>query len=415
MKYNRNKYTLLPLATSTWDREEIDAAVNVLESQQTTSGKLVDEFEKRFANFVGSKYCVMVNSGSSANLLAITAAKFHNKTKDILNRNDVVVPAVSWGTSYFPWYQNNIRLSIADVNEATLNLDVERLAKNEKTNNINLIMPVHILGNPVDMYKLLSLIKYPEGKSDTVIIEDCCEALGATIKGKHVGTFGLAGTFSFFFSHHISTMEGGAVVTDDELFYSIMKSIRSHGWIRDIDKFKSLPIDEFMGKYTFLYPGYNMRATEVQAAIGIEQLNKIGHFISIRNTNANYFHDIIHSGKYRRFEENIIYQHVDEHSTSSWFGFSMIIKNRKNRNSNELRNKIVNNLESVGISSRPIVSGNILRQPVIFHMPFTIFNDLINAEIIHNNGFYIANMHKKIGYELKIAIECIERTLRNEG
>ena len=220
----------LPLATSTWDDKEIAALNSVIESGMFSMGKHVAEFEAEFAEFVGSKYSVMVNSGSSANLLAV-AALFFKKERKLKAGDEVIVPAVSWSTTYYPLQQYGLKLKFVDIDKDTLNLDLKQLesAITEKT---KAIFAVNLLGNPIDYNKVESLI---EGK-DIYLLEDNCESLGATLNGKQAGTFGVMGTYSSFFSHHISTMEGGLIATDDEELYHILLSIRSHGWTRHLPK-----------------------------------------------------------------------------------------------------------------------------------------------------------------------------------
>ena len=200
----------LPLATSTWDDEEYDAIKRVIESDRFSMGPEVEAFEQQFANFFGAKYAIMSNSGSSANLLAV-AGMIYAKGIDLNPGDEVLVPAVSWSTTYYPVHQYGLSMRFVDIDEETLNIDIDAIedAITEKT---KMIFCVNLLGNSVDYPRLLALAE----KHNLYVIEDNCESLGATIDGKQAGTFGLAGTFSSFFSHHISTMEGGVTVTDDE-------------------------------------------------------------------------------------------------------------------------------------------------------------------------------------------------------
>ena len=228
-------------------------------------GKYVAEFEKQFAEFVGSKYCVMVNSGSSANSLAI-ASMFYRSDNPLKAGDEVIVPAVSWSTTYYPLYQYGLKIKFVDINKDTLNLDLEQLesAISEKT---RAILSVNLLGNPVDYKKLKKMIV---GKN-IELLEDNCESLGATLNGKQAGTFGLMGTYSSFFSHHISTMEGGLVVTDDEELYHIMLSVCSHGWTRHLPKENKLCVksdNPFEESFRFILPGYNLRPLDMSGALG---------------------------------------------------------------------------------------------------------------------------------------------------
>ena len=219
-----------PLASSSWDQLEIDSMQRVINSGHFSMGKEVSEFEKIFAEFIGSKYAVMVNSGSSANLLMV-AALFYKSSGNLKPGDEVIVPAVSWSTTYYPLHQYGLRLKFVDIDLKTLNYDLKKLETsiNHKT---KAIIAVNLLGNPNEFTKIKELVE----DSDILLLEDNCESLGAKYKDKYAGTFGICGSFSTFFSHHISTMEGGLVVTDDEEIHHILLSLRSHGWTRHLPK-----------------------------------------------------------------------------------------------------------------------------------------------------------------------------------
>jgi CDP-6-deoxy-D-xylo-4-hexulose-3-dehydrase len=216
------------LASSTWDEKEKNAMLEVMESGMYTMGSKVKAYENDFAKYFGSKYAVMVNSGSSANLLAV-AALFYRKNSPLTPGDEVIVPAVSWSTTYHPLQQHNLHVKFVDIDLETLNYDLEALEE-AVTDKTRMIMAVNLLGNPNDFDAITKII----GNRNIILLEDNCESMGATFKGKMAGTFGLMGTFSSFFSHHISTMEGGMIVTDDEELYHIMLSMRSHGWTRHL-------------------------------------------------------------------------------------------------------------------------------------------------------------------------------------
>jgi len=276
----------LPLATSTWDQKEIEAINRVIKSDHYTMGKEVEKFEKDFANYVGSKYCVMSNSGSSANLLAI-AALIYSKRHDFSPGDEVIVPAVSWSTTYFPLHQYGLKMKFVDIDIDTLNLNLNIL-ENAITTSTKAILGVNLLGNPIDFEKLQKICE----DHDLVLIEDNCESLGATLKNKQAGTFGVIGTYSTFFSHHISTMEGGLTVTDCEELYHLMLSIRAHGWTRNLPKNNLITEkldDEFTEKFRFIIPGYNLRPLEMAGAIGQEQIKKLPKIIEGRKLNAKRF------------------------------------------------------------------------------------------------------------------------------
>ena len=218
------------LASSTWDKKELDAIQSVIDKDMYTMGDSVREFENDFSNFMNTKYSVMVSSGSTANLLA-TAALFFTKNPKLKRGDEVIVPAVSWSTTYFPLQQYGLKLKFVDIDLETLNYDLEAL-EGAVSNSTKMIMVVNLLGNPNDFDKINRII---EGK-DILLIEDNCESMGATFNNKQAGTFGIMGTFSTFFSHHMATMEGGFITTDDEELYHILLSIRAHGWTRNLPK-----------------------------------------------------------------------------------------------------------------------------------------------------------------------------------
>ena len=255
----------LPLATSTWDDEEYAAIQRVIESDRFSMGPEVEAFEQQFAEFFGAKYAIMSNSGSSANLLAV-AGMIYSKGIDLNPGDEVLVPAVSWSTTYYPVHQYGLSMRFVDIDEETLNIDIDAI-EDAITDKTKMIFCVNLLGNSVDYPRLLALAE----KHKLYVIEDNCESLGATIDGKQAGTFGLAGTFSSFFSHHISTMEGGVTVTDDEELYHVMLSLRAHGWTRNLPKENHVvekSDDPFMESFRFVLPGYNLRPLEMSGAIG---------------------------------------------------------------------------------------------------------------------------------------------------
>ncbi len=373
----------LPLATSTWNHEEYDAIQRVIESDRFSMGPEVEKFEKEFASFFGSKYALMSNSGSSANLLAV-AGMIYAKGIDLKPGDEVIVPAVSWSTTYFPVHQYGLTMRFVDINEETLNIDLDAVeaAITEKT---KLIFAVNLLGNSVDYHRLLEIAD----KNNLHVIEDNCESLGATIAGKQAGTFGLAGTFSCFFSHHISTMEGGITVTDDEELYHVMLSLRAHGWTRNLPQENHVvekSNDPFMESFRFVLPGYNLRPLEMSGAIGQAQLRKVDDIISGRRKNAVTFQNLM-----KEVPEIMIQREVGE---SSWFGFSIVLPDWCKRA------PVLDVLREAGIETRPIVAGNFTLNPVIEHLNHSIHGPLDAANKIHEQGFFVGNHHYDISQQL---------------
>ena len=386
---------MLPLATTTWDEKEYQALQTVIDSGMFTMGKYVKAFEQDFANFVGSKYCVMSNSGSSANLLAV-AAMFYRQNNALKPGDEVIVPAVSWSTTYYPLHQYGLKIKFVDIDKETLNLDLSQVeaAISKKT---RAIFAVNLLGNPIDYNKLNEII----ADKNIVLLEDNCESLGATFDGKQAGTFGLIGTYSSFFSHHISTMEGGLSVTNDEELYHIMLSIRAHGWTRNLPENNKVCIktdNSFEESFRFVLPGYNLRPLDMSGALGIEQLAKLPSIIAGRQTNAAIFQNI--------FSKINGIQIQKETGRSSWFGFALIIDAGKTK-----RDEIVKILTEKGIDCRPIVAGNFVRNDVVKYFDYEVQGELVNSDTITDCGLFIGNHHYNIENELQNIAELIKATL----
>jgi CDP-6-deoxy-D-xylo-4-hexulose-3-dehydrase len=382
-----------PLATSSWDQEERDAIQRVIASDRYSMGTEVEEFERRFAEYFGSKYAVMVNSGSSANLL-MTAALFFTKNNALkLKRGDeIIVPAVSWSTTYAPLTQYGLRLKFVDIDLDTLNYDLAALAE-AVTDRTRAIMVVNLLGNPNDFDAITGII---DGR-EIVVIEDNCESMGATYNDRQCGTFGVMGTFSCFFSHHISTMEGGMVVTDDEELYHVMLSLRAHGWTRNLPKFNHVTgeksDDPFEESFRFVLPGYNLRPLEMSGAIGQAQLDKLPELIRGRRANGSMLQ--IAMGNHPKF---MIQKEIGK---SSWFGFSLVIRPGSGLD----RPALVRDLTESGFECRPIVAGNFAKNEVMQYVDHEIHGELKNADYIDQYGLFVGNHH----YPLNGAIEALTK------
>tara|TARA_B110000003_G_C16649912_1_gene533719 strand:+ start:1679 stop:2839 length:1161 start_codon:yes stop_codon:yes gene_type:complete len=373
------------LASSTWNEKELNAIQTVIDKDMFSMGESVKKFEENFAKYLDSKYCVMTSSGSTANLLA-TAALFFTKNPKLKRGDEVIVPAVSWSTTYFPLQQYGLKLKFVDIDLDTLNYDLNALEESISSST-KMIMIVNLLGNPNDFDKINDIIM---GK-DIFLIEDNCESMGATFNGKQAGTFGIMGTFSTFFSHHIATMEGGFVTTDDEELYHILLSIRAHGWTRNLpkkNKVSNKSDDWFKESFRFVLPGYNVRPLEMSGAIGIEQLKKLPKFLEIRRKNAEYFVKL-----FKNHTDFIIQRDIDK---SSWFGFSLIIKPE----SNLIRKDVIKKLDDNKIECRPIVTGDFTQNEVMRFFEYTIHKELTNAKYLHENGFFIGNQQIPIQKEI---------------
>lgn len=383
-----------PLATTTWDDKEYAAMQDVIASGNFTMGKRVAQFEGEFASHFGAQYAVMSNSGSSANLLALAAIRYssHNPTD---GRDEVIVPAVSWSTTYYPITQMGFKLRFVDIDIDTLNASAGSIADaiTEKTAGI---VVVNLLGNPSELTEIRKLAD----EHSLFMIEDNCESMGAIYDGKPAGTFGDIGTFSSFFSHHISTMEGGLSVTNSLELKQVMTSLRAHGWTRELpdENFVHPKTgDDFEDLFRFVLPGYNLRPLELEGAIGTEQLKKLNSIVSGRRANALKFLDLM-----QKFPDIKIQKELGE---SSWFGFSLILTGKQRGR----RAELVNSLRHEAIAVRPIVAGNFTKNPVLKHLPHVQLSELKNANLVHDEGLFIGNHH----YEMNHEFELLESALTN--
>ena len=384
------------LASSTWDDKELKAIQSVIDRDMYTMGNSVKQFEENFSKYLDCRYCVMTSSGSTANLLAI-AALFYTKNPKLKRGDEVIVPAVSWSTTYFPLLQYGLKLKFVDIDLETLNYELQSLEE-AISNSTKMIMVVNLLGNPNDFEKINRIIN---GK-DIFLLEDNCESMGATFNGQKTGTFGIMGTFSTFFSHHISTMEGGIVATDDEEFYHILLSIRAHGWTRNLpkkNKVSNKSDDWFNESFRFVLPGYNVRPLEMSGAIGVEQLKKLPNFLENRRKNAEHF--------VKLFKDHPDFIIQSEIHKSSWFGFSLIIK----PNSNLVRKNVINKLNKNNIECRPIVTGDFTQNDVMKYFDYTIHSKLKNAKYLHKNGFFVGNQQLLINKEISFLHEILKKLI----
>ena len=379
-----------PLATDTWDEKEAEAINRVISSNRFSMGNEVAAFEKEFADYFGAKHAVMVNSGSSANLVMVAAIVLSDKY-DLRAGDEVIVPAVSWVTTYTVLQQYGLKLKFVDIDINTLNIDLDQL-RDAITPRTKAVFAVNILGNPNDFDVLAEICE----KDALILIEDNCESMGAQYKGKYTGTFGVAGSFSTFYSHHMATMEGGMVLTDDDELCDIMKSIRSHGWTRQLGSESSLynkKDDDFYEMFNFILPGYNVRPIEMEAAIGREQLKKLDGFLVNRKLNGTHY-----IKKFSQRKDILIQKPLGD---SSFFGFPIILKEQGKRD------ELVKKLRDNGVECRPIVAGNFTRNKVIQFFDYTVFGSLDNADFLHDNGFFIGNHHYDCREKLDAAFDLI--------
>jgi CDP-6-deoxy-D-xylo-4-hexulose-3-dehydrase len=387
-----------PLAASTWDDLEIEAATKVLQGGRHTMGDKVAEFERAFAAQMDVPYCVMVNSGSSANLL-MAASLFYRRHQALKAGDEVLVPAVSWPTTYYPFATYGLSLRFVDVDLDTLNYDLDAL-EGAVTPRTKAIAVVNLLGNPNDFTRLRDFAE----RHRLVVLEDNCESLGAKFDGQEAGTFGIMGTTSCFFSHHISTMEGGLVFTRDEELHHILLCLRAHGWTRNLPKQNFVTgtksDNPFEESFKFVLPGYNLRPMEIQGAIGLEQLKKLPGLVRQRRRNAEVFQKVM-----RHFPEIRIQKEIGE---SSWFGFSLIPK----KDSGWDQKRLAAWLMARGIECRPIVAGNFTKNEVLRWLPHSVAGSLRNAEELDRAGLFVGNHGFDLTREIEYLGEVLEEALR---
>jgi CDP-4-dehydro-6-deoxyglucose reductase, E1 len=363
------------LHEATFGPDEIMAFMECMLTTHVTMGPKVRAFEKAFCNAHQFPYGVSNNSGSSANLLAIAALTNPALPGHLRPGDEVIVPALSWSTTVWPLIQHQLTPVIVDIDPVTMNINPEEVLKavGPKTRAL-MIVPVY--GNPCDMDALMQICK----DKNLMLIEDCCEALGASYDNKAVGSFGRVGTFSFYFSHHMSTLEGGITVTNEPEINELMCILRAHGWVRDLeDKQKYLnQHPDIDPRFLFVNLGYNFRITEPQGAMGLVQLKKLPSFVVARRQNAH--------GWQNAFEEDKAILRVQEETPKgvhSWFGFPLTLTPKANFSSQEIRQY----LEAQGIETRPMICGNIARQPALKMFDHRVVGDLVHADYVMNNSF----------------------------
>lgn len=373
------------LCRSTWDEEEKEVIREVVDGGMLTMGDHVKQFEKEFAAYHGVKYAVMVNSGSSANLLGAAALKYTYRLED---DDEIIVPVVGWSTTYFPFHQLGFRLVFVDVNSHA-GIDYGKVEE-AITNKTKAVCAINTLGFPTE-YEIWRICT----ENNLHYIEDNCEGLGAFTTSGMCGSFGIYGTFSFFFSHHIQTIEGGMLITDNEGLYHTALSLRAHGWTRDLPGH----INTFDSSWKFVLPGYNLRPSEINGALGSCQLRKLDRFLEQRRKNAEIYKRILNGQEYVEV--------LFPESGSSWFGFPFILRG-------PLRGKrdlVVEKFKEYNIDVRPIISGNFLKNPVVKLLNCSYKDDMPQADIIDKHGFMVGNNHVDLEPELNYLKEVIEKCL----
>ena len=346
-KKNLYRYLLLENGFS---KKDLDIGSKILKSGNITMNTETKKFEEAFAKKLNVKYAVMTNSGSSANLLAAFAACNPLRKNRFKKGDEVIIPALCWPTSLWPLYQTGLKIKFVDINPKTLNVDADKLISSV-TKKTKVIMLVNILGISSNNQKIKDFAR----KKNLIILEDNCEALGAKLNKKHLGTFGDFGTFSFFYSHQITSGEGGMIICKEKKDYEILKSLRSHGWSRDRNTAIKYP--HLDPRYIFINSGFNLRPTDIQAAIGLSQFKKLKRFMKIRINNRN---KIIKTLKmHKNWSNQFYFVEVPKKVSPSYMVFPIFL-NKKFRNK---KTNFINYIESKGLETRPIISGSFVKQP----------------------------------------------------
>ena len=384
------------LASDTWDDEERRVIQQVFDEGRVTMGPNVRRFEEVFAARFGMKHAVMVNSGSSANLVAV-AALCYRRQRPLQRGDEVIVPAISWSTTYHPLQQYGFKLRFVDVELDTLNIDVTKLEA-ALTPRTRMVVAVSILGNPA----ALDVLRAFCDAHGLILFEDNCESMGSSLNGQACGTFGDVNTFSTFYSHQISTMEGGVLLTDDTEIDHLARAIRNHGWTRDVPPglIYERTDDDFSEAYRFVLPGYNVRPLELCGALGVSQLGKLDGIVEARRANAHRFVELFGG------DDRFIIQR--EHGSSSWFSFTIVL----NPELDVARAPVLRALREAGIAFRMVTGGCFLRHDAIRYFDYDTAGPIVNANIVHDRGFFVGNHPRPIGSQLDRLHEVLDRAVK---
>ena len=372
-----NKY-FYPLIENPYRKSDINEALKVLKSRRLTIGPITDKFQNSFTKKLGSNFSLMVNSGSSANLLALQCLINPYRKKRLKPGDEVLIPSLCWSTSLWPIIQSGLKPKFVDIDLDSLNINLNDLKK-KISKKTKAILIVHVLGNCVDMSELMRIVK----KHNLILIEDTCESLGTKYKNKYLGTFGDFSSFSFYSSHQISSGEGGMICCKNNDDHEIIKSLRAHGWSRGLKNEKKIAAanKHLDSRFIFYNSGFNLRSTDIAASIGLNQFKDIDQFIKKRSINRDkilkIFKKKIKMMKYLSFID------ANNHVKASWFGIPILLSKKINRN------KFLKKIEKLGVETRPIISGNFLKQPSIKKYKLNKKTNFKNSDIVNNHGFFI--------------------------
>lgn len=396
----------IPLASSGLRKKDIDAAINTLNSGMLTMGVKVKEFETEMARYLGKQYFVMMNSGSSANLAIFEALMRPSKnTPKLVPGDGILVPAIAWPTTVWPIVQLGLIPIFIDIDVNNIGMDLEKAQEIIARSNVPIkgLFPIHPLGYSLDNQKLASFAK----ANKLILINDVCESLGSWRKGVHAGSEGLASSFSFYFSHHITTMEGGGVATDDLEFADDLRAIRSHGWSRDrsdvSDWTSSLPYGD--SKFLFVTTGFNIRPMEIQASIGLLQIADIDTFITRRRFIAKQVMASLQDTCLSIIDGGCL-SNSEEESAHSWMLLGIRIDSEM---AEVLRAKVLEKLALIGIETRPILTGNFLDQPAVTRIRADLppASNFPGANKVSKSCFMVSAHHDLTDEQIKYLSESL--------
>ena len=392
----KNQNYFYPLSDNNLSKDDLNAGIKVLKSGKITMGYKTSLFEKIFAKKLKSKYALMVNSGSSANLLSVFASCNPMRKNRFKKGDHAIIQSLCWPTSLWPLVQTGLNIDFVDVDPQTLNVNAEEIIK-KVTKKTKVILIINVLGLSPDIKKIRNFCN----KKNIILIEDNCEALGAKFDKKYLGTFGDFSTFSFFYSHQITSGEGGMIICKNKKDYEILKSLRSHGWSRDIKIANKYP--NLDPRYIFINSGFNLRPTDIQAAIGISQFKKLEKFKKTRVENRN---QIIKSLKNdSKWNNQFNFIEVPDKILPSY----MVLPIMLNSNYGNKKIEFINYIESKGLQTRPIISGNFTKQPSSKLFKLNLKRKKFpGADKVQKLGFVIGLPSKKIE---KNKISLITETL----
>ena len=374
-----------PLVENPYRKKDIDKAIKVLKSFKITSGVKTLNFQDYFKKKIKVNNALMVNSGSSANLLAMQCLINPYRRKRLKKGDEILIPSLCWSTSLWPIIQSGLKPKFVDIEKDTLNIDLKDL-KSKITKKTKGMLIVHVLGNSTNMNELMKIKR----KHNLYLIEDTCESLGTKYKNKYLGTFGEFASFSFYSSHQISSGEGGMICCKHQDDFEILKALRAHGWSRGLkNELKISKQNKHLDKrFIFYNSGFNMRSTDVAASIGLSQFKDLDKFIKIRNINRKKIINELNKNIKIRNKINIIKE--NNSVKASWFGIPIILSQKINRK------LFIKKIENKGIETRPIISGNFLKQPSIKKYNLKNSSKMKNADYVNNFGFFIGLPTKPI-------------------